>query len=99
MGLTRTDPIPVLLKFNRSSAGNCSANYLANQETIDVTVNCLVVPLKHFQYEKALFIVDASTETFTGKVFVRNTEYGSSYGCPVVDVKVGSLEANRCSNL
>ena len=90
--LTRTDPIPVLVTFYRSF-DNQSDTFLSNNEQTMIPPSGMIIFLKHLEFDRSLFIVDASTVAFTGSVFVRNTSFGSKYGCPVVQAKVCAFES------
>ena len=97
--LNISDPVPVLFTFRRSlsTSTNQSDTFLANNEETLIPTSGMIVYLKHLQFDTPLFVVDASTVAFRGTVFVRNTQYASKSGCPVVQAGVCAYETKTLS--
>jgi hypothetical protein len=91
--LTRTNPVAVLFNFSRSF-GTHADTFLANNEITSITKSGYIVYLKHLQFDMPLFIVDASTVPFMGKVYYRDTGYESTEGCPVTPATVCALQTS-----
>ena len=97
LSLNRTVSIPVLLYFNRSFDNNQTGTFLANDEKSDITTSGYVIYLQHLQFDRLVYVVDASTVAFTGNIYVRNTEFDSYDGCPVADADVCVYELKTVS--
>ena len=89
-GSTHLDEFPVKLNFSKTTVGKetITHKFLCNDSEFDCTETGLIVFLKHLEFNKRVHVYDATTIMLAGQVFLDNTVFPGSYGCPISDAEV-----------
>ncbi|GFH57724.1 hypothetical protein CTEN210_14200 [Chaetoceros tenuissimus] len=87
---THLDEFPVKLNFSKTTVGKetITHKFLCNDSEFDCTETGLIVFLKHLEFNKRVHVYDATTIMLAGQVFLDNTVFPGSYGCPISDAEV-----------
>ena len=89
-GVTHLDEIPVKLKFRKITAGTneISHTFLCNLGEEVCNDDGYIMFLKHLEFNKKVEVYDATQVMFSGSVFILDTIFAGSAGCPILNAEV-----------
>lgn len=90
-GVSHLDEIPVRLKFSKTTQGHdtdIQHRFYCSDDGNSCTEHGYIFYLKHLEFNKRVQVFDATHVMFTGRVYIDNTVFAGSTGCPVVNATV-----------
>jgi len=86
---------PVHITFSKISGGE-SHQFLCNDGEDDCSGGLgTVVYLKHLQFNDKLYVHDNTGVPFSGKVFIQDTVYRGSEGCPIANARIELIQKKK----
>ena len=89
-GVTHLDEIPVKLKFRKTTTGTnvIPHTFLCNLGEEVCNDDGHIVFLKHLEFSKKVEVYDSTQVMFSGNVFILDTVFAGSAGCPILNAEV-----------
>ena len=89
-GVTHLDEIPVKLKFRKTTIGTNEIphTFLCNRGEEVCNDDGHIMFLKHLEFRKKVEVYDATQVMFSGNVFILDTIFAGSAGCPILNAIV-----------